>query len=127
MFQILCKQSFMRKLHMLFHGNNAINFVVCNQTFTPPYAQGQNFKAPHMIMVDYAFHNLVDIQIYKLVVVYIEKKTMSKSCDYTRLPNKTLLFQLFQMHLNLKCISSNICSLKGPHLQSHQLLAKCQR
>jgi hypothetical protein len=51
----------MQKLHVFFHSNNAINFVVCNQTFTTPYAQGQNFKAPHMIMVDYAFHDLVDI------------------------------------------------------------------
>jgi hypothetical protein len=98
---------------MFFHGNNAINFVVCNQTFTTPYAQGQNFKAPHMIMVDYAFHDLVDIEIFNLVVEYLEKKTMSKSCDYTKLPNKTLLFQL-QMHLNLMCISSNISSLKVP-------------
>lgn len=61
MFQILCKQGFMQKLDMFFHSNNAINFVVCNQTFTTRYAQGQNFKAPHMIMVDYAFHDLVDI------------------------------------------------------------------
>ncbi len=89
----------MQKLQMFFHSNNTINFVLCNQTFTTPYAQGQNFKAPHTIMVDYAFHNLVDIEIYRLVVVYFEKKTMFKSCDYTKLPNKTLLFQLLQMHL----------------------------
>jgi hypothetical protein len=77
---------------MFFHGNNAINFVVRNQTFTTPYAQGKNLKAPHMIMVDYAFHNLVDIEIYRPVVVYLEKKTMLKSCDYMRLPCKTYFF-----------------------------------
>jgi len=28
---------------MFFHGNNAINFVVCNQTFTTLYAQGPTY------------------------------------------------------------------------------------
>jgi hypothetical protein len=55
---------------MFFHGANAIGIVVCNKTFVAPHAQGQTFTTTNLIMVDYSFHYLVDIEIYGLVVVY---------------------------------------------------------
>jgi len=52
--QILCKQGFTFNFHVFFHHNNGICFVVCKQAFVASNAQGQNFKATHVIVMDYA-------------------------------------------------------------------------
>jgi hypothetical protein len=68
-------------LHMFFHGNNTICFVISsNETFTTLSAQSLNFRATCMIVANYASHDLVHIHVYRLVVIYFE--TMLVSCDY---------------------------------------------
>jgi len=71
-------------------------------------------KAPHMIMVDYAFHNLVDIKIYRLVVVYLEKKNHVEKLWLYEASKQNPTFPTPPNALNLVCISSNISSLKVP-------------
>jgi hypothetical protein len=51
----------MCNLHMFFHGNNAICFVLCYQTFVTFNTRGQDFKVAHAIVVDYAYHDLISI------------------------------------------------------------------
>jgi hypothetical protein len=63
------KQGLMFYFHMVFHGSNAICFVVNNETFMTPSAQNQNFRATCMIVIDYASHDLSCIHIYRLVVI----------------------------------------------------------
>jgi hypothetical protein len=43
--------------------------MACNHTFMAFDAQGSNFKAIHGIVTNYTFHNLVEIDIYGLVVI----------------------------------------------------------
>jgi hypothetical protein len=51
----------MCNFHMFFHGNNAICFVVCYETFVTFNTRGQDFKIAHVIVANYAYHDLVDI------------------------------------------------------------------
>lgn len=89
-----------------FHGGNVICFMACNQTFVAFDAQGSNFKAIHVIVTNYTYHNLVGIYIYGLVVTYFEKCP----CWWIlimKLPSMAL-FLLLHVHFNFTCIINNI-------------------
>ncbi len=48
MLHILCKQCFMFKLYLFFHGDNVISFVLCNQTLATPNMHKAMISRPQM-------------------------------------------------------------------------------
>lgn len=108
-FIIFCSCGLVLHLYVLLRSNCPIGLVVKNETFVTPHAKGQSFWPNCHIMANYAYHDLVFLMVYKLVIVHLENRCRLVS-----------IVQLSKQHL----VSSILpcATLKyNPH-DHHQLL-----